>query len=212
VLAPKEIKTDLPFMGQITKQPRRSPMSKQNQDKRGFTLIELMIVVAIIGILAAVAIPAFINYMARAKTSEASVNLKSVVEGAISYYDAEHGVVASAGGTLTKSHYLPDVTAAVPAGDPTAEKYSITAELANFQADATFAALGWAPSEDFYYQYNYASGCGTSVCPASTSAAGTLEAKGDLDGDGSFSSFKRTLATIGGQLTANSLIKTDELE
>ncbi|MBI3359120.1 MAG: prepilin-type N-terminal cleavage/methylation domain-containing protein [Nitrospirae bacterium] len=48
------------------------------KNSKGFTLIELMIVVAIVGILAAIAIPNFLGYQAKAKTSEAKVNLGGI--------------------------------------------------------------------------------------------------------------------------------------
>lgn len=49
--------------------------------KRGFTLVELMIVVAVIGILAAIAVPNFIRFQARAKQAEAKTNLKAIFTG-----------------------------------------------------------------------------------------------------------------------------------
>ena len=54
--------------------------------ERGFTLIELMIVVAIIGILAAIAIPNFLRFQARSKQSEAKTNLKAIFTAEKSYY------------------------------------------------------------------------------------------------------------------------------
>jgi prepilin-type N-terminal cleavage/methylation domain-containing protein len=56
----------------------------------GFTLIELMIVVAILAILAVTAVPAFVKYMRRARTTEAVDQLDKLTKGAAFYYTAKH--------------------------------------------------------------------------------------------------------------------------
>jgi type IV pilus assembly protein PilA len=66
----------------------------------GFTLVELMIVVAIIGILAAVAIPAFSKYVKRSRTAEAVGHLNKLWAGSVTYYETDH--TDSAGNAVAK--------------------------------------------------------------------------------------------------------------
>jgi len=64
-------------------------MLRGKKGKKGFTLIELMIVVAIIGILAAIAIPNFLRFQAKSKQSEAKTNLGGIFTAEVSW-NGEH--------------------------------------------------------------------------------------------------------------------------
>jgi type IV pilus assembly protein PilA len=75
------------------------------KNAKGFTLIELMIVVAILGILAAIAIPALSKYMRRAKTSEARAQIAKMFDASSAYFQEEHvnrgaSLMIGSGGTL----------------------------------------------------------------------------------------------------------------
>ena len=72
--------------------------------QRGFTLIELMIVVAIIGILAAIAIPNFNRFQAKSKQSEAKTNLKGIFTAAKARFAEKDNY----GGTFVLIGYAPE--------------------------------------------------------------------------------------------------------
>jgi type IV pilus assembly protein PilA len=72
------------------------------RNRKGFTLIELMIVVAIIGILAAIAIPNFLKFQAKSKQSEAKTNLKAVFTAETAYFGENNTY-----GTFTTANWTP---------------------------------------------------------------------------------------------------------
>ena len=89
--------------------------------QQGFTLIELMIVVAIIGILAAVAIPAYQDYTARAQAAEA-FSLLDGLKTSMTEANSQDGTWAIPPGAVTAGKYVASIT---PGGASPA--YTLTA-------------------------------------------------------------------------------------
>ena len=173
-------------------------MAPGQSSKDGFTLIELMIVVAIVGVLAVLAVYGVQRYIANAKTAEAKNAVGEISRDALARYEGEtmSGSMLTGGSTTGVLRDLcPSASAKVPSFVPKATKYQST--NADWNADDRavprrgFACLHFEMSQPQYYSYNY-----TAVSLTSFTAA----AEGDLDGDGVTSLFHLDGAVTSGHL------------
>jgi prepilin-type N-terminal cleavage/methylation domain-containing protein len=147
-------------------------------------LIELMVVVAILGILAAIGIPAFRTVLFRAKTAEATANLNMMFKGAAAYYSAERAGVGQTG-ALLRGCTVDDPPSRLPI-NPGRQKQMMP------NTDGSFRALGFVTGGYILYSYGLVGKSSTSEClvPPNTNNVYTLYANGDLDGDSTTSNFE----------------------
>jgi len=127
----------------------------------GFTLIELMIVVAIIGILAAVAIPAFLDYMKKSKATEAGEQLNAIGKVQKRAYVDNSSYTTSNGARLPLAATCCGQSGGIETAG-TAVNNKCTAKPSLFKADAGWGAMGFSVGEESAYTYTFANGGATS--------------------------------------------------
>lgn len=176
-----------------------------------------MIVVAILGILAAIAVPALTKYIRRSKTSEARINLAKMFDGAASYFQSEHAErgdveVLSSGGLITDvaPHRCP-YRSGEPSGPTAAGTTPSLAvdcgsgpggrcvpgtsggggyyAMSDWGDNEVWSGLGFQMEQGHFFHYNFAA---TNAASGFGACRFTSQAFGDLDDDGLFSTFERT--------------------
>jgi prepilin-type N-terminal cleavage/methylation domain-containing protein len=148
-------------------------VTKRSRSRGGFTLTELMITCALIGTMAAIAVPNFLTYQARTRRSEGMSNVAGIAK-AYKIYQADRGnypdMVANAGVAS-----LPDPSLY---GGLSPQKMPW-----DNQTESFFRLTGWKPEGNVYYTYDVnSSTCtgGNGACTDETCF--TVTAHGDVDG------------------------------
>jgi type IV pilus assembly protein PilA len=159
---------------------------KEPEHRRGFTLIEMMIVVAIVSILAAIAIPNFINYSLRAKQAEALTLMGSIITSQETFCAEFENYVSS----VPQPAVVPGVRRIpwIPIMCPS------DCSRSNPAGCNTFECIGFQSPARVYFQY----GSQTIISGPGVPAEYGLGAASDLDGDQLPGTFAYRSANYGG--------------
>jgi prepilin-type N-terminal cleavage/methylation domain-containing protein len=190
---------------------------QQLKNAKGFTLIELMIVVAILGILAVVAVPALQKYMRRAKTAEAKTQLAKLYDSTSSFFKSEHadrgatGFIGAGGAVEDMApHRCPH-----PTGVPTGGEATLTPDIATncnlgpggrcipatgggpagyyeiglWNNNPVWNGLNYLQEQGHYFHYNFKA---INTIVGYGTCQFTAQAFADLDDDAVFSTYERS--------------------
>ena len=163
--------------------------------RAGFTLIELMIVVAIIGVLAVLAVFGVQRNIANAKAAEARNTVGRIAQSTLASYEFEW--VLANGGTKKD---LCESAIPVPASVPKAEKVPTSGLWRSANPTTGWPCLMFTMDSAVYYQYNY------TKFGEGASASFRATAFGDLDGNGVQSTFFMNGVVTGGGITLDALV------
>lgn len=146
-----------------------------------FSLVELMTVIAIIAVLAAIAVPQFYLYQLDAKAAELVANTQSLLEAELAYNSAHDTFV------ITEPAFYPDATPGKTTRPWVANPLD---------------AIGWAPDGDVYGSYT------TAIVPVTGGEAITIQAMTDLDVDGASGGQYRAVQSAS-RTTGEAIVKSE---
>jgi type IV pilus assembly protein PilA len=158
---------------------------KQAPPSRGFSLIELMIVIAILGVIASVAIPNFLKFMIRAKTTEATMSVRKLFDGSVAYFLTDR--FGPTGAPIPNQ--FPGSVGPMP-NPATLGPQKVVTGVALWDAQPSWMALNFAFEDAHYFAYQYRSD------GQNNASTFTAYAFGNLDGDANFSTFGRLAPVV----------------